>query len=244
MKIGIISDIHSNADALKTVLEYLKEVDRIICLGDIIGYGAEPTLCIEEMKKGIIKCIKGNHEGAISGELNLSYFNEEARDAIQWTQHQLNHSNLQFISQLKRKMSVTNNILGVHGSPRQPLWEYIIDEQTAEEIFTRFDFWVYFIGHSHIAGYFTYSHQDKDICYFPATSGARVELGQKNSYIINCGSVGQPRDGNPQASFGIFDTERNIVSIKRIDYPVKEARRKIEQAHLPLFLSQRLSLGI
>ncbi len=244
MKIGIISDIHGNAEAFQAVLKKLKDVDQIFCLGDIVGYGADPVYCIGKIKGLGIPSIKGNHEGAVIGELNLHYFNEDARQAIQWTRKQLKGRDLSYLKMLKLKITISEDVLGVHGSPRQPLWEYILDKQTAEEIFSRFNFKIYFIGHSHIAGYFTFHQKNQVVNYFGATNGAEVVIQQDYSYIINCGSVGQPRDRNPQASFSIFDTDRLTVQIIRVDYSISKAQAKISKAHLPDFLSERLALGI
>jgi predicted phosphodiesterase len=244
LKIGIISDIHSNAEALQVVLQKLEGVDRLFCLGDIVGYGADPVYCIDKMKEIGCPCLKGNHEGAITGELDLYYFNEEARQAIQWTKGQLKEHDFKYLNGLQKKINIFQNVLGVHGSPRQPLWEYILDKQTAEEIFTEFDFKIYFVGHSHVAGYFSYHRQNKIVRYVSAARGAELNLEENHSYIINCGSVGQPRDGNPQASFVVFDTEKQAVSIKRIDYPIEKAQDKIRKANLPEFLAGRLAIGV
>lgn len=244
LRIGIVSDIHGNAEAFQAVLSHLTDVDNIICLGDIIGYGADPLFCIEKIRELEIQCIKGNHEGAVSGELDLQYFNEDARHAILWTRDQLREKDIIYLSDLNRKIEICQNVLGVHGSPRQPLWEYILDRQVAEEIFTSFDFKIYFIGHSHIAGCFTFNQKNKMVNYISATDGAQIKIRQNKSYIINCGSVGQPRDRNPRASFAIFDTENLIIQVTRVDYPIAKAQEKIISANLPHFLAERLSIGI
>jgi len=244
LRIGVISDVHSNAEAFQTVLSQLTDTDAIFCLGDIIGYGADPLFCIEKIRELEIPCIKGNHEGAVTGQLDLQYFNEDARLAIIWTKKQLQEKDFVYLRALNRKIEMCRDVLGVHGSPRQPLWEYILDEQVAEEIFTSFDFRIYFIGHSHIPGYFTFNRKNKAVNYNNAINGAEINIKENNSYIINCGSVGQPRDGNPQASFVIFDTEKSIVRIIRHDYPVLKAQEKINRANLPHFLAERLAMGI
>ncbi len=244
MKIGIISDIHSNAEAFQAVLKKLNKVEQIICLGDIVGYGADPVYCIEKMKELNIPTLKGNHEAAVIGELDLNYFNDAARRAIQWTREQLRNCDFTYLEGLKKKINIAENVLGVHGSPRQPLWEYILDKQTAEEIFTGFNFKIYFVGHSHISGYFTFQRENQIIRYFSAAGGAEVTIQKSFSYIINCGSVGQPRDRNPQASFAVFDTERFTVQIIRAEYPITIAQDKMIRAHLPQFLAERLAIGI
>lgn len=244
MRIGIISDIHSNREALETVLAELYSVEQVFCLGDIVGYGADPVFCIEKMKELNCTCIKGNHEEGLTGELDLQYFSGDAKQSLLWTKKQLDEQELQFLENLPKKFDIDKNILGVHGSPRQPLWEYILDQQTAEEIFLTFDFKIYFVGHSHIAGYFTFHRENKITQYHEAAEGKEFILDDNHSYIINCGSVGQPRDGNPQACFVIFDYEKGKVSIKRIDYPIARTQDRINEANLPEFLALRLAIGI
>lgn len=244
MRIGIISDIHSNREALEAVLAELKNVEQIFCLGDIIGYGADPVFCIEKMKEIDCISIKGNHEGGLTRELDLQNFSDDARQSLYWTKEQINDQDFQYLRDLPKKFDIDKNILGVHGSPRQPLWEYILDQQTAEEIFSKFDFKAYFVGHSHIAGYFTFHRENKTINYFDALAGTEFFLDENHSYIINCGSIGQPRDGNPQACYAIFDSETRFVSIKRISYHIEAAQNKIREANLPSFLADRLALGI
>ena len=244
MKIGIVSDVHGNAEAFQVVLNEIKDVDQIYCLGDIVGYGADPEYCIERINSMMIPTIKGNHEGALTGELDLRYFNVAARKAILWTRKHLQDKYYNYLKNLKKKIVILKDILGVHGSPRQPLWEYILNEQTAQDIFESFDFKIYFIGHSHIAGYFTFHRKNKLVHYYSASSEVEFKIKGNNSYIINCGSVGQPRDGNPKASFAIFDTDSFSVRILRKSYPVEKAQEKIIKAGLPRFLSDRLSMGI
>lgn len=244
MKIGIMADIHSNREALDAVLDELINIEQFYCVGDIIGYGADPVYCLNKMKEIDCLCIKGNHEGAITGELELYYFNDYARQSLEWTMKQLREQDFQYIYNLPKKVEINDDILGVHGSPRQPLWEYILDEQTAEEIFNKFDFKVYFIGHSHVPGIFTFHRKNNIIKYFGAIEGADLALDDKHSYIVNCGSVGQPRDGNPQASYVLFDTEKGSINIKRVNYSIAVAQKKMVQANLPNFLIERLALGI
>ena len=244
MKIGIIADIHSNREALDAVLDELINIEQFYCMGDIIGYGTDPIYCLDKMKEIDCLCIKGNHEGAITGELELCYFNDYARQSLEWTMKQLREQDFHCIHNLPKKVDISDDILGVHGSPRQLLWEYILDEQTAEEIFNKFDFKIYFIGHSHVPGFFTFHRKNRIIKYFEATAGADLLLDDEHSYIINCGSVGQPRDGNPQASYVLFDTEKGTIYIKRVNYAIGITQQKMVQANLPDFLIERLALGI
>ncbi|MBU1290325.1 metallophosphatase family protein [bacterium] len=243
MKIGIISDIHSNSEAINSVLKNIKEVDEFICLGDIVGYGADPNYCIEKIKDLNCRCIGGNHDFAVVGKLDINYFNYTARAAILWTSLQLKKENLNFLLNLEKKIELEDNVFAVHGSPQNPLLEYILDKDTASLIFSKFDFKIYFVGHSHLAGCFSFNENDNRIDYMNFRNGGYIEIIKNKRYIINCGSVGQPRDGNPQASYGIYDLKYNAVNIYRVSYPINLTQDKIINAGLPKSLADRLSYG-
>ncbi|MBU1428405.1 metallophosphatase family protein [bacterium] len=243
MKIGIISDIHSNSEAINSVLKNIKEVDEFICLGDIVGYGADPNYCIEKIKDLNYRCIGGNHDFAVVGKLDINYFNYNARAAILWTSLQLKKENLNFLLNLEKKIELEDNVFAVHGSPQNPLLEYILDKDTASLIFSKFDFKIYFVGHSHLAGCFSFNENDNRIDYMNFRNGGYIEIIKNKRYIINCGSVGQPRDGNPQASYGIYDLKYNAVNIYRVSYPINLTQDKIINAGLPKSLADRLSYG-
>ena len=243
MKIGIISDIHSNSEALNSVLKNIKEVDEFICLGDIVGYGADPDYCIEKIKDLNCKCVGGNHDVAVTGKLDINYFNYAARAAILWTSLQLKKENLNFLSNLKKKIELEDNVFAVHGSPQDPLLEYILDKDTASLIFRKYDFKIYFVGHSHLAGCFSFNESGSQIDYINFSNGGRIEINKNKRYIINCGSVGQPRDGNPRASYGIYDLKHKVVNIYRVSYPANLTQDKIINAGLPGSLADRLSYG-
>ncbi|TET10738.1 MAG: metallophosphoesterase [Candidatus Atribacteria bacterium] len=243
MKIGIISDIHSNSEAINCVLKNIKEVDEFICLGDIVGYGADPNYCIEKIKDLNCRCIGGNHDFAVVGKVNINYFNYAARAAILWTSLQLKKENLNFLLNLKKKIELRDDVFAVHGSPQNPLLEYILDKDTASLIFSKFDFKIYFVGHSHLAGYFSLNDNNNQIDYMNLSNGGYIEISKNKRYIINCGSVGQPRDGNPQASYGIYNLKYNMVNIYRVSYPVNLTKSKIINAGLPRNLADRLSYG-
>jgi predicted phosphodiesterase len=244
MKIGIISDIHSNSEAINSVLKNIEKVAEFICLGDIVGYGADPNYCIERVKDLNCKCIGGNHDFAVVGKLNINCFNYTARAAILWTSLQLKKENLNFLLNLEKKIELEDNVFAVHGSPQSPLLEYILDKDTANLIFSKFDFKIYFIGHSHLAGCFSFNENNNQIDYINFSNGGRIEISKNKRYIINCGSVGQPRDGNPRASYGIYDTNLKKVVIKRVDYPIYLTQKKIINAGLPRSLADRLKYGI
>ena len=243
MKIGIISDIHSNSEAINSVLKNIKEVDEFICLGDIVGYGADPNYCIEKLKDLNCRCIGGNHDFAVVGKLDINYFNYAARAAILWTSNQLIKENFNFLLNLKKKIELEDNVFAVHGSPQNPLLEYILDKETASFIFSKFDFKIYFVGHSHLAGCFSFNENNHQVDYINFSNGGNIEISKNKRYIINCGSVGQPRDGNPKASYGIYDQKYGIVNIYRVSYPINLTKDKIINAGLPRSLADRLSYG-
>jgi len=243
MKIGIISDIHSNSEAIDSVLKNIKDVDEFICLGDIVGYGADPNYCIEKVKGLNCRCIGGNHDFAVAGKVNINYFNYTARAAILWTSLQLKKENLNFLLNLKNKIELKDNVFAVHGSPENPLLEYILDKDTASLIFSKFDFKIYFVGHSHLAGCFSFDENKNQINYMNFSNGGHIEINKNKRYIINCGSVGQPRDGNPKASYGIYDLEYGTVNIYRVSYPINLTQNKIINAGLPRSLADRLGYG-
>jgi len=243
MKIGIISDIHSNSEALNCVLENIERIDGFICLGDIVGYGANPNYCIKKIKDLNCRCIGGNHDFAVVGKVNINYFNYTARAAILWTSLQLQKENFNLLLNLKKKIELENNVFAVHGSPQNPLLEYILDKDTASFIFRKYDFKIYFVGHSHLAGCFSFNENNNRIDYMNFSNGGYIEISKNKRYIINCGSVGQPRDGNPQASYGIYDLKYNTVNIYRVSYPINLTQDKIINAGLPRSLADRLSYG-
>lgn len=243
MKFGIISDIHSNSEALDCALNNMEKVDEFICLGDIVGYGADPNYCVKKIKDLNCRCIGGNHDFGVIGKININYFNDAARKAILWTSQQLEENNKKFLLNLNKKIQVIENIFAVHGSPREPIFEYILDENSAYDIFTKYDFKIYFIGHSHLAGCFSFNKSNNQVNYTDFINGGYIEILKNKRYIINCGSVGQPRDGNPDASYGIYDTEYKVIKIYRISYPIYLTQKKIINAGLPKILADRLSWG-
>ena len=243
MKIGILSDIHSNSEAINSVLKSIKRVDEFICLGDIVGYGADPNYCIEKVKDLNCKCVGGNHDFAVVGKVNINYFNYAARAAILWTSRQLKKDNINFLLSLNKKIELKNKVFAVHGSPQDPILEYILDKNTASLIFSKFDFKIYFVGHSHLAGCFSFNENNNQINYMNFSNGGHIVINKNKRYIINCGSVGQPRDGNPKASYGIYDLEYGTVNIYRVSYPINLTQKKIINAGLPRSLADRLGYG-
>jgi len=243
MKYGIISDIHSNHEALVAVFHNLGKVDKIICLGDIVGYGANPNECTGKIRETDAICIAGNHDLASVDLLDTQYFNSEAGKAIVWTSKQLNTENRYFLKKLKDSINFGHNILAVHGSPGKLRWNYIADSLTAETIFRKYAFNILFIGHSHLAECFSEDKMGNKIHHQDLSCGGRFRILENRRYIINCGSVGQPRDGNPNASYAVYDDNNKEITIKRIKYPINVAQKKILGAKLPEIFACRLSVG-
>ena len=244
MKYGLFSDIHANLEAFEATLDALKEeqVDQYVFLGDIVGYGADPKACIARLKDLVIKkgCryIAGNHDFAVCGRSSSEYFNGYAKEAIKWTKNQLDHADMAFLSQMKL-IERLDGFTAVHATLHAPEeWGYILDIDDAYPNFKILEDQICFIGHSHKAVVFT----EGEMVDWLLESNIEIQEGIR--YLINIGSVGQPRDGNPKASFAIYDTRQKTVDIKRIAYDIKKAQEKILGAGLPKMLAKRLSMGM
>ncbi len=244
MRYAIISDIHGNLPALQRVLVALDEedVDCYLCLGDVVGYGASPNECCQRVRQSDAICVRGNHDAAVVQPRKEDWFNPEARACLLWTRQQLTPQNRQWLASLNSTAQI-DDVLLCHGSIPDPDY-YITTPQGAVFSFEAMATSLAFFGHTHYAEWYAYdgteqlpsqhSHPDGGIC--------RLEEGYQ--YLINPGAVGQPRDGNPQASFAVYDDERREVAIRRIDYDIPAAQQKMFAAGLPQSMALRLSLGI
>lgn len=241
MRYGIFSDVHSNLEALKAVIKaYKKEkIDTYLCIGDIVGYASNPNQCIEETKAIASIVVAGNHDWAAVDLFSPDYFNEVAREAIFWTKRKLSDLSRYFLESLKLVYE-NDELTLVHGTLHNPQdFNYMTDSFTAKQTFILQQTDVCFIGHTHIPGIFV---KDKDgNLYYREDNLCEIKPG--NKYIVNAGSVGQPRDGNPKAAYCIYDSDKKQVQIKRIDYDSETARKKIIAAGLPEFLAKRLMAG-
>ncbi len=242
MKYAIISDIHANLQALNTVLEKIKElsVDKIICLGDVVGYNANPNECVEIIRDLEIPTICGNHDAVACGLEEPWGFNPVALQAAMWTRETLSKDNLEWIKNLSDTQQF-GNFLIVHGAPTDRdtylfTWEDILPHVVHLE---ERQCTLCFFGHTHFPGIFSPDGS------YSLDEESRFSLGQTNSkiFFINPGSVGQPRDSDPRAAFGVFDTETNMYELVRIMYDVTKAADEITAAGLPGFLAERLFLG-
>lgn len=243
MRTGIISDIHGNLEALTSSISFLKEkVDTLVVLGDIVGYGPDPERCLEIVMAEANLILKGNHEeGIITG--NYSSFRNNARISLEWTVRILSDDFLNAIKNFKEREE-TDEILYVHASVSSPLSKYILSKKDAEEEFGLLEKKICFIGHTHIpAGYM--KNGDKIDVIHPDFSGRmEIEINPEYKYIINTGSTGQPRDGFPFACVSIYDTEKCLFTLYRIQYPSDITAKKIIERGLPSILARRVIQGI
>ena len=225
MRYALISDIHGNREALDAVLDDIdrKEIDRIICLGDIVGYGADPNYCVERIREVADIVIVGNHDHAAIGLTSTAYFNVYAQEAARWTARTLTKENEEYLRSLEFT-HIENDILFVHSTPYQPeLWGYVLSPWEAELQFSQFSEKICFIGHSHIPAEY------KE----PGTARR----------IINVGSVGQPRDNDPRSCCYIYDNDADSGRWIRVEYTFNITARRIIEAGLPPALAERLRWG-
>lgn len=239
MRYGIFCDIHANLEAMNTVLSFFKskDIDCYLCIGDIVGYGPNPNECVEIIKQlNPLHIIAGNHDWAACGLKDIMWFNEYAQKAIIWTWHTLKQENQIYLSELP-KISSDSDITIVHGSPRDPLDEYILSQSQYEDLLPYLATGITFVGHSHIP--FILNNNSLKII----KNSSAFQLNPKEKYIINSGSVGQPRDGNNNASCGIYDSKTREFKLFRIKYDYNLTQEKMRQHRLPPFLIERLAIG-
>lgn len=244
MRILILSDIHSNYVALETVLAAAKPFDMVWNLGDTIGYGPRPNECVATMRSVASVMLAGNHDLACLGLLDLSDFNPDARTANIWNGDQLTDEHRDALEELEPIQVINEHFMAAHGSPREPVWEYLLTRYQALDNFRTFDQQVCLIGHSHVPLIFQLTVNGR--CEGPAVpdSGYSLVLDTGTRYIINPGSVGQPRNQDPRAAFAIFDTESNTMTFRRVAYDVALTQRQMREAHLPEPLATRLEYGV
>jgi predicted phosphodiesterase len=241
MRYGIFSDIHSNLEAFDAVIEaYKKEaIGRYLCVGDVVGYAANPRECIEKAKGLAMITIAGNHDWAAVDLFAFEYFNPAAKEAILWTRHKLNSQERLYLESL-RLLYKNEDLTLVHGTLDNPQdFNYMIDYYSAEQTFGLQETNICFVGHSHVAGIFI-KDKNGNIDY---RQDDNIELKPEDKYIVNVGSIGQPRDGDPRAAYCIYDTDKKTVHTKRIKYDIETARQKIFDAGLPRVLGDRLLVG-
>jgi diadenosine tetraphosphatase ApaH/serine/threonine PP2A family protein phosphatase len=242
MRYVVVSDIHCNAPALESVLQHAPDFDAVLCLGDIVGYGPNPNLCVERIQDYDLVSLAGNHDWGAVGKADLRVFNRDARQALNWTNEELTKANREFLRELPVKASLTEAVLLAHGSPRDPVWEYLVDVASAAQIFRKYEFELLFVGHSHLPLVFEWQGGEDRARSLPAKVDVPMSLeGQR--LIVNPGSVGQPRDGNPQASYGLLDLEAQTWTFRRVAYPIEITQERMRAKGLPQRLIDRLELG-
>lgn len=243
MRVAIIGDIHSNLTALRAVLEDARQqgVEQFWCLGDIVGYGPEPSACIEIVQERATLCVAGNHDLGAAGRIGLEQFNPYAAQANIWTSERLSDAEKTYLGSLPGRLQQEEVTLA-HASPRDPVWEYVVTEPIAEANFPAFTTKFCFVGHSHLpflclqpapevpCGFFT----------FPAFLGLAMGEGRA---IINPGSVGQPRDRDPRSSYVVYDRERQVFYNRRVAYDIRATQELMAKGGLPYYLINRLSNG-
>ena len=240
MRFGVISDIHGNYVALRTVLSELEGVDQVWCLGDIVGYGPEPNECVEALLDLDHVVVMGNHDAAAVGVLSTRDFNGEARRALEWTARQLTRDSAAYLRAAPERLE-RNELLLVHGSPREPLWEYVTSSQQAEEILADVEAMYTFVGHTHVPVVFLQGEDGRVQAGVPGDEMS-LELGP-DRLLINPGSVGQPRDGDPRAAYAVVDSERSVVEFHRAEYDIAETQKRMRAAGASEWLMQRLAYG-
>jgi predicted phosphodiesterase len=241
MRILVISDIHANLTALDTVLEHAGEVDAVWCLGDVVGYGPWPNECIARLQDlPELVCLIGNHDAAAINLLDIATFNPEAQISINWMQTRLTEDSLDFLRSLQEHVTIYDVTLA-HGSPRQPILEYLLDTRSATENFDHFTTSYCFVGHTHLPVRFEYKNGDYISRLSIPPINEVTELAPRA--ILNPGSVGQPRDRDPRAAFTIFDPDENTWHYQRVGYDIASVQEKMTEAGLPERHIQRLQGG-
>jgi diadenosine tetraphosphatase ApaH/serine/threonine PP2A family protein phosphatase len=237
---AIVSDLHGNLEGLEAVLADIdrRRPDDVVCLGDFVGYGASPNECIERTRPRLVGSIAGNHDLAATGRIRLGYFNPDAASAAGWTDVQLTPENRAWLEALPYSLEHHGALL-VHASPASPGdWHYVLSVDHAYDEMEAYAQALCFIGHSHFPGVF--ERKDDDVRYTRAES---VKLERDRRYLVNVGSVGQPRDGDPRAAYLLWDDAKGTLTHVRLDYDIEAAAKRILDAGLPRFLAERLRWG-
>jgi diadenosine tetraphosphatase ApaH/serine/threonine PP2A family protein phosphatase len=242
MAILILSDVHANLEALQAVLAEAGKFDDVWFLGDAVGYGPDPNACVERLLALEPRFwLAGNHDWAALGRLDLTEFNPEARAAAEWTSEQLTGDVRTFLEGLEPRLDPPDVGLNLsHGSPRYPIWEYVLDAATATENFECFTSRLSFFGHTHVPA--VYEEGVDGALRVAITPGLSIVLDEVRR-MINPGGVGQPRDGDPRASYLLFDPENEWLTFHRVPYDIKTTQEKILRAGLPARLAARLEYG-
>jgi len=239
MRLAVLSDIHANLAALDAVCDELGEVDELWVLGDIVGYGPQPNEVIRRLQELGARAVTGNHDGAAIGTVDASWFNPDAQAAIRWTATVLDENSQAYLAALP-EVRTDGQLTAVHGSPREPIWEYITDAGVAAENLDAFETPHCLYGHTHLP--VVYQADGDRMQVVRASASAPITLNGHRS-LINPGSVGQPRDGDPDASYLVLDTEAGAATFHRVRYDIGLTQRLMREVGLPRWLVERLAIG-
>jgi predicted phosphodiesterase len=242
----IVSDIHGNWEALQAVLAQAGSgYDRIVCCGDLVGYGADPNAVTEWVRDHVPDVVRGNHDKACAGLEDLEWFNPVARLSAIWTQRALSEANLGYLHDLMKGPQRIDGFQILHGSPLDED-EYLVSERDAAQVAPYLDSGVSFFGHTHLqGGFLCHRNGTKYLTSTPQGSDVEtLELENDVSYLINPGSVGQPRDRDPRAAFALYEPAARVVTFCRVPYDIAAAQKKILAAGLPELLALRLEAGV
>ena len=242
MRIALLSDVHGNLPAFEAVLGDVDEqtVEEVWCLGDLVGYGAEPDACVQLARDRCDLSLAGNHDLVVTGDIPISDFSSSAAAAARWTQETIGEETMSYLKGLDPADAEREPAL-YHASPRDPVWEYVLSTWQADECLDLMDARVGAVGHSHVALWFRRDDEGK---VSGATAEADSELDlSEGRWLVNPGGVGQPRDGDPRAAWLLLDTSTWKANWRRVKYPIDEAARAIDDAGLPHELAERLYSG-
>lgn len=243
MEIVVLSDVHANMEALEAVLEHAGSWDALWFLGDAVGYGPDPEDCVQRLASlEPAFWLAGNHDHAALGLIDTSEFNPEAKSAAEWTREQLGEASLARLASARPRVEVAElHATLVHGSPRHPIREYILNSATAAENFAGFETELCLFGHTHVP--VVYEEAFDGVVRLALEPGVPMIMESGARWMVNPGSVGQPRDGDPRASYLRFDAAARSFTLHRVDYPLETTQTKIRDAGLPPRLAARLEYG-
>ncbi len=241
MRCLVVSDLHANFVAFKAVLDDASDYDFVWCLGDVVGYGPDPNECVDLLRELPHLCLAGNHDWAALGRLDVGTFNADARQVVTWTQEQLTPASRDYLEALPTTFVLGDYTLA-HGSPREPVWEYILDPLVAALNFSHFETAYCLVGHTHLPIIFRLASDQGDCEALPPDYHQPFQLNGMRQ-IINPGSVGQPRDSNPEAAYAVLDVKRGVWEHRRVWYDVKEVQARMRARNMPDRLVARLEHG-
>ena len=241
MRVAVVSDIHGNLHALEAVLSAVDALapDELWCLGDLVGYGPRPNECCRAVRERASVCLVGNHDLGVLGTIDLGEFSDEAATAAFWTRSILDEDARRFLGGLHPSGKAQGLEL-YHASPVDPVWEYVLTEEAARAALDASEAPAVLVGHSHVA--LALTPENGEIAGGLAPDGASAEFRERR-FLLNPGSVGQPRDGDPRAAFLVLDLDARRAEFHRVEYPIEYTQREIAAAGLPPVLGQRLAVG-